>query len=54
MAARRDPGSRVGSGEAPQQLVDGCRHAVQPPEQDDLAVQLVGLDNPARAREALP
>src|SRR5581483_8593229 len=34
--------------------VHRCRHAVQAPEQDDLTVEVVGLDHAGATREALP
>ena len=42
------------SGHVAQQLVDRCRHAVQPPEQHDLAVQPVDLGGRRPTRQALP
>ena len=53
-ATRADAPRRHRVGEALKRLVDRGRDAVQPAEQDDLAVQVVGLDRAGAAREALP
>ena len=51
LACGRPAGARLArrlAASAPQQLVDRRRHAVQAPEQHDLAVEVVGLDRAAR------